>query len=139
MSGDLHLIKLCVGCDTVDELIAWRQTALPRGDPWILRTRQTPRRAAELTAGGSLFRVYRGVILSRQAILAVNTVGAGPEARCEITLNETVVLTSPTPRRAFQGWRYLVGQEAPRDLADGSGADAIPPELSRRLLEAGVW
>ena len=85
-----------------------------------------PRRAAELTTGGSLFRVYRGVILSRQRILAVNTVGAGPEARCEITLDETVVLTSPTPRRAFQGWRYLVGHEAPRDLADGSGRRRHP-------------
>lgn len=139
MSGDLHLIKLCVGCDSVDELVEWRKTAYRPGDPWILRTRQTPRRAGELEAGGSLFRVYRGVILSRQLILAVNTVGVGPESRCEITLDETVVLTSPTPRRAFQGWRYLAGREAPRDLADPSGAGEIPPELSRRLLEAGAW
>ncbi len=139
MSGDLHLIKLSVGCDSVDELIAWRKTAYGPADPWILRTRQTPRRAAELEAGGSLFRVYRGVILSRQRILAVNTVGEGPQSRCEITLDESVILTSPTRRRAFQGWRYLLGHEAPRDLTEGSGVAEIPPELSRRLLEAGVW
>ena len=139
MSGELHMIKLCVGCDSVDELIAWRKASRKTSDPWILRTRQTPRRAAELEAGGSLFRVYRGIVLSRQRILAVNTVGDKPASRCEITLDETVILTAPTPRRAFQGWRYLLGHEAPRDLTDASGAAEIPPELSRRLLEAGVW
>jgi hypothetical protein len=122
MAGPLHLIKLCVGCDSVDELLDWRAAQPMR--PWILRTRQTPRRAGELEAGGSLYRVFKGVILSRQCILQVSTVGEGPAARCEIALDETVVLTVPTPRRAFQGWRYLVAHEAPADLgamADGAG------------------
>ena len=139
MAGELHLIKLCVGCESVEELIAWRKSARPLAEPWILRTRQTPRRAGELEEGGSLFRVYRGVILSRQRILAVNTVVESGASRCEITLDETVVLTAPTPRRAFQGWRYLAGHEAPRDLGEASDAAGIPPELSRRLLEAGAW
>ena len=137
MAEPLHLIKLCVGCDSVDELLEWRSAQTTR--PWILRTRQTPRRADELQAGGSLYRVYKGVILSRQLILGVSTVGEGPAKRCEIALDETVTLTAPTPRRAFQGWRYLVAHEAPADLgAMGDGAD-IPHELSRKLLEAGVW
>lgn len=139
MAGELHLIKLCVGCDLVEELIDWRKTVSRPSEPWILRTRQMPKRAAELVEGGSVFRVYRGMILSRQRILAVDRVGEGPAARCEIILDERLVLTAPTPRRAFQGWRYLADHEAPRDLAAGSDLADLPPDLSRRLLEAGVW
>ncbi len=137
MADPLHLIKLCVGCDSVDELLDWRAAQGAR--PWILRTRQTPRRAEELRAGGSLYRVYKGVILSRQLILDVTTVSEGPAVRCEMVLDETVVLTLPTPRRAFQGWRYLLAHEAPADLGASSDGAGIPPELSRKLLEAGVW
>jgi hypothetical protein len=135
----LHLIKLCVGCDTVEELLDWRKAARGAGQPWILRTRQTPKRAAELVEGGSLYRVYKGLILSRQQILEVNTVGDGQARRCEVTLADQVVLTAPTPRRAFQGWRYLEPADAPADLGAAGEAAALPPELARRLREIGAW
>ncbi|HEY5289173.1 MAG TPA: DUF1489 domain-containing protein [Caulobacteraceae bacterium] len=135
----LHLIKLCVGCDTVEALLAWRGPSAGRGEPWILRTRQTPKRAAELADGGSLYRVYRGQILSRQRILAVRTVVAGPASRCEMTLDETVVRTVPTPRRAFQGWRYLAAGDAPGDLDQSGFAEDAPGDLVRRLRELGAW
>jgi hypothetical protein len=135
----LHLVKLCVGCDDVDELLAWRRNARVPGEPWILRTRQTPKLAERLVDGGSLYRVYKGLILSRQRILGVARVGEGPEKRCQITLDETVVLTAPTPRRAFQGWRYLPATDAPPDLDAAPGGAGLPPELARRLREAGAW
>jgi hypothetical protein len=135
----LHLIKLCVGCDTVEELLEWREASRVAGQPWILRTRQTPKRAAELVEGGSLFRVYKGFILSRQAILAVNTVGEGQTRRCEVTLDERVVRTTPTPRRPFQGWRYLAPADVPADIASLGEAAALPQDLARRLREVGVW
>jgi hypothetical protein len=135
----LHLIKLCVGCDTVEELLEWWATERAEGQPWILRTRQTPKRAGELVDGGSLYRVYKGFILSRQTILAVNTVGDGPARRCHITLDERVVLTAPTPRRAFQGWRYLDPADAPDDLASAGEVGAVPQALARRLREIGAW
>lgn len=134
----LHIIKLCVGCDTVEELLDWRKSQAAAGQPWILRTRQTPKRAAEVIEGGSLYRVYKGVVLSRQLILDVTTVGEGQNARCEMVLDETVVRVAPTPRRAFQGWRYLEAKDAPPDL-EGEVADSVPPELARQLREAGVW
>jgi hypothetical protein len=134
----LHLIKLCVGCDTVEELKDWRRSHDEPGRPWVMRTRQTPKRAAELVDGGSLYRIFKGFVLCRQRILAVDTVGAGPAARCEVTLEEAVVLTTPTPRRAFQGWRYLQPHEAPVDLM-GFSEDAAPPELAKRLREIGAW
>ncbi len=123
----------------MEDLLAWRaQTAKP-GLPWILRTRQTPKRAAELIDGGSLFRVYKGFILSRQRILAVATVGEGEARRCEMTLHETVVLTAPTPRRAFQGWRYLPADDAPPDLGEVGAQAPLPADLARRLREIGAW
>ena len=72
----LNLIKLCVGCDTVEELVDWHHSRGGR-EPWILHTRQTPKRGEELTQGGSLYRVFKGYILCRQRIFAVSTVGAG--------------------------------------------------------------
>ena len=135
----LHLIKLCVGCDTVDELLAWRESLRVSGQPWILRTRQTPKRGAELTDDGSLYRVYKGFILSRQRILRVDTIGAGPEKRCEMVLAETITLTQPTPRRPFQGWRYLRIEDAPPDIDDLTGQSNMPAALALRLREIGAW
>lgn len=130
----LHMIKLVVGCDTIEDLVAWHAEARP----WIMRTRQTPKRAAELLEGGSLYRVFRGAILCRQRILAVDTVGEGVTARCEVTVDPQIIRVAPTPRRAFQGWRYLEGTDAPPDMIGGEDGE-IPPELARQLREAGAW
>lgn len=133
----LHMIKLCVGADTVEDLLDWRHTQMA-GQPWVLRTRQTPKRAAEMVDGGSVYRVFKGAILCRQRILDVATVGDGVNARCEVTLDEEVVRVVPTPRRAFQGWRYLDGKDAPQDLLAEVFGD-VPPELARQLREVGAW
>ena len=133
----LNMIKLCVGAATVEDLLEWQRTREP-GGPWIMRTRQTPKRAAELVDGGSLYRVFKGVILCRQPILAVNTVGEGVTARCEVTLDPEPVRVAPTPRRAFQGWSYLDPKDAPPDMATDLDGE-MPQELARQLREAGVW
>jgi hypothetical protein len=135
----LHMIKLCVGCDTVEELLDWRRERRHAEPEWRLRTRQTPKRATELIDGGSLYRVFKGLILCRQPILAVETVGEGAGARCEIVLDPEVVRVAPTPRRAFQGWRYLTVDDAPADLSLDEGVDAAPPALVARLREIGAW
>ncbi|HLZ84984.1 MAG TPA: DUF1489 domain-containing protein [Caulobacteraceae bacterium] len=134
----LHMIKLCVGAATVEELIDWHATHNDPDGCWIMRTRQTPKRAAEMIDGGSLYRVFKGVILCRQAILDVTTVGEGIAARCEVKLDPTPVRVAPTPRRAFQGWRYLEPKDAPPDLSIEAFGD-VPTELARQLLEAGAW
>jgi hypothetical protein len=134
----LHMIKLCVGCDTVEELVAWRAAESEAGRPWLMHTRQTPKRAAEMIDGGSLYRVFKGVILCRQRILEVATVGQGADARCEVTLDPEVVRVAPTPRRAFQGWRYLEAEDAPPDLTQDIAGD-VPAELARQLRELGAW
>lgn len=131
------MIKLCVGAATVEELIDWRRTHMA-GPDWILRTRMTPKRAAEMIGQGSVYRVFKGVILCRQLILDIRTVGEGVAARCEVVLDEDVVRVAPTPRRAFQGWRYLEAKDAPPDLSSEAFGD-VPPELARELREIGAW
>lgn len=130
----LNMIKLVVGCDTIEDLMAWHKS----GRPWIMHTRQTPKRAAELLDGGSLYRVFKGAILCRQRILAVDTVGDGAAARCEVTVDPEIIRVAPTPRRAFQGWRYLEAKDVPPDLA-GEVDGEIPAELARQLREVGAW
>jgi hypothetical protein len=129
----LHLIKLCVGVSEVGELADWAAQRRP-----IVHTRQTPKRAAEILQGGSLYWVIKGQILVRQSILAIETIEEGPASRCEILLDQTPTRTAPQPRRAFQGWRYLTADDAPSDLSDNA-SETLPAELAVALRTLGAW
>ena len=135
----LHLIKLCVGCDSVEDLTDWWREQLAAGRACRVHTRQTPRRAEELIGGGSLYWVIKGFVLCRQRIVGVETVGEGVAARCHVALDPEIVLTQPTPRRAFQGWRYLEAKDAPMDLGKRrKGEQDLPPELLLELRQLGI-
>lgn len=136
----LHIIKLVVGVDTLDELVAWRRARAHAEPEWVVHTRVTPKRAAEVEEGGSIFRVIKGVIVCRQPVLRVETHGEGRESRCRLVVASEVVRVAPTARRPFQGWRYLEPDKAPPDLAgaDGEGGH-MPADLAIRLRELGAW
>ena len=142
MAETINLVKLCVGADGVEDLVAWQATAAARGPdgrPWHV-TRMWPKREAELLAGGSLYWVFRGVILARQRIVGLERVaGRDGVQRCGIVLEPRLVRTEPAPRKPFQGWRYLPASDAPRDL-DGARASeaALPPGLAMALADLGV-
>jgi len=142
----LHLIKLCVGCDSVAELEGWIAERLAekkkRGiaQEHVHTTRMMPKRADELVDGGSLHWVIRGELTCRQRILAVRPVvdrqGIG---RCELVLEPKVVPVRPRTFRAFQGWRYLAAGDAPPDLRRSApGAVLMPEPLRRELRELGL-
>ena len=142
----LHLIKLCVGCDSVKELEDWIRERLrakrKRGEAaeHIHTTRMMPRRAEELLDGGSLYWVIKGAMLCRQRLHDIRAVtdsdGIG---RCQLVLEPKLVLVDPRPFRAFQGWRYLAGGDAPADLdRSAPGARAMPEPLRRELRELGL-
>lgn len=138
----LHLQKLSVGTDGIDDLSAWqdqRRAQTPDGLPRHV-TRMWPKRADELLAGGSIFWVIKGTILCRQRILRLDAHDRGDGIRrCAIVLEPGLVPVAPTRRRAFQGWRYLAPGDAPPDLtAARQGEDALPAELSAALAEIGV-
>jgi hypothetical protein len=140
----VHLIKLCVGCDSVRDLEGWIKQKLKRKGrekpEHIHRTRMVPKRVAELTDGGSLYWVIRGEIMCRQRIRAIRPfVDKDGIGRCGVVLEPKVVPVEPRPHRAFQGWRYLVVKDAPRDLGKVSkGATAMPESMRRELRELGL-
>jgi hypothetical protein len=101
---------------------------------------QTPKRQAELE-GGSLYWVIKGVIQVRQKLIGFED-GARDDGSpcCHILLERKLVPVRPVPRRAFQGWRYLTGDDAPADLGKGGSGDvaALPPEMRCALTELGL-
>jgi hypothetical protein len=142
MAGDLHLVKLCVGAEKVEDLLAWQATQAARGPDGRPRhvTRMWPKKAPALLDGGSLYWVFKGVILARQPIRALEEVtGADGIRRCGIVLDANLVLTLARRKRPFQGWRYLPAGDAPPDLGPARSSEApLPPRLQAALAEIGV-
>ena len=139
----VHLIKLCVGCDTVEELAIWQAERLKRlkrarKTPELChRTLQTPRRRDEVLDGGSLYWVIKGFVLVRQRVLDLR-----PDAKddgtacCGIVLDKELVATRAHARRAFHGWRYLEVADAPKDagVVDAAVED-VPRGMRDELRE----
>lgn len=137
----LHILKLCVGADSVEDLAHWHHAnrhLWPAGTTAHV-TRMWPKREAELLDGGALYWVIKGVILARQRLLRLED-RTGPDGikRCALILDATLVRTEPAPRRPFQGWRYLDPADAPRDLTTRSTDDTLPPSLARALADIGL-
>ena len=144
MAATLHLLKLCVGADGIEDLIAWQADRMAERkaaglDPCPFHvTRMWPRQADALTGGGSLYWVFKGLVLARQRILALEPRrGDDGIERCAIRLDAEVIRTVPQPRRPFQGWRYLRPEDAPRDLMAQAAGD-VPAGLAAELALIGV-
>ncbi|PQV59237.1 hypothetical protein LX70_01061 [Defluviimonas denitrificans] len=142
MAESVHLLKLCVGAESVDDLLEWHRThpsPFPTGERRHV-TRMWPKREAEVLNGGSLYWVVKGVILCRQRILRLDEVDRGDGIRrCGIVMDPDVIRTEAAARRPFQGWRYLSPEDAPRDLPKGRETDsALPEEMALALAEIGL-
>lgn len=144
MSG-VHILKLCVGADRIEDLRQWQARQILAAKAAGLKplpvcgTRAWPKRRAEVLAGGSLYWVIGGLICVRQPILAIEPVTDDHGERCGLYLDPALTVTEPQPRRAFQGWRYLDLKDAPRDLDAAAGADALPEDLRKALVALGAW
>ena len=141
----LHLLKLCVGATSIEDLVQWQagrlEAARRAKQPVEIfhTTRMAPKRADELIAGGSLYWVIKGQIAARQTLLQIRPVvdpnGIG---RVQLLLAHEVVPVLPRPYRAFQGWRYLKGADAPGDIGEAGGIEHLPEPLRRELAELGL-
>jgi len=141
----LNLVKLCVGVSAIEELQAWIDYRLEQrslnGKPIEQKhtTRMIPKRADELLAGGSLYWVIKGNIQVRQHLLEIRpfTDKEGVR-RCDLVMEPRLIATQWQPRRAFQGWRYLAGEDAPADLGEDASRKALPQDLRSELSELGL-
>ncbi|MEF2550209.1 DUF1489 family protein [Aurantimonas sp. A2-1-M11] len=143
----LHLIKLCVGIGSVEELeehVAARLAAARlqgRAVEQAHVTRMVPKRIDELLDDGSLYWVIKGQVQVRQRLVAVQPFkDADDVGRCRLVLEPTFARTAWQPRRPFQGWRYLKPQDAPRDIGTGeSGEGDLPVDMQRELIDLGLF
>jgi hypothetical protein len=114
--SQIHLVKLCVGAPSLQDLLDWEKG---RGPIISLTTRNRPVRAQELAEGGSLYWVIKGFIVCRRPIIGFSSIKDGDEEKCLIELENRHIATQTQPRRPFQGWRYLKDCDAPADLIQG--------------------
>jgi hypothetical protein len=143
----LHLLKLCVGCDSIADLEDWIANSmalwrrLGKPEEQMHTTRMVPKRVDELLAGGSLYWVIKGRIACRQPLKDIRpfTDPTGV-SRCHLVLAPVVTPVEPRPCRPFQGWRYLDAASAPRDLSAETAAALaeMPEEMRRELAGLGL-
>lgn len=142
MGKTVHMIKLSVGTEDVAGLEAWQSQNRAQTDDGLPRhiTRMWPKRGDEILNGGSIYWVIKGVILCRQRVLRLDEYdSADGIRRCAIVCKPGLIRVEATPRRAFQGWRYLPEADVPSDLSQArQHEDALPIALTQALAEIGV-
>jgi hypothetical protein len=125
----LHLTKVAVGCADADLLRARLNGRVDAGETFIT-TRYRPTRHTELV-GGSLFWIIKHQLVARSQILRFEE---DERRHCLIRLDEALIPVRVRPKRAHQGWRYLVEADAPADLAgETDDLAALPTGLVREL------
>lgn len=142
----IHLQKLSVGSISIESLAAWQADVAVRraaqGMPALADhvTRMRPKQAAELLDNGSIYWVIKGMIQCRNPIVdLIETQTQDGRKACRIVLGPELIPVTPTPKRAFQGWRYLKPEDAPQDLAELGEAKNLPPHLRAKLVDLGAW
>ena len=144
----LHILKLCVGATTIEDLADWQtsrlalQTAQGKTPRVEHRTFQSPKRQADILDGGSLYWVIKGLIQVRQRIIGFDE-GQKDDGTpcCLLLLDRALVPLRPSPRRPFQGWRYLSADDAPPDLGNAASAAALAamtPKMRKDLADLGL-
>jgi len=142
----IHLQKLSVGSESIETLAAWQamvvERRLKRGQSGVHEhvTRMFPKQKQALLDGGSIYWVIKGMIQCRNNIVALEEVRRKDGVKaCSIQMDPELIPVVPTPKRPFQGWRYLQIDAAPADLTDVSGGADLPPELRTKLVDIGAW
>lgn len=142
----IHLQKLSVGSESIETLTAWQRHVVrkrkERGEAALHEhvTRMFPKNVDALLDGGSIYWVIKGQIQCRNEIVGLEEViGRDGIRRCAILMTPKVIPVVPTPKRPFQGWRYLKPEDAPSDLTAQSGGLELPSELRGRLSDLGAW
>ncbi|ODT69718.1 MAG: hypothetical protein ABS75_15725 [Pelagibacterium sp. SCN 63-23] len=139
----IHMVKLCVGVASVEELESYRDErahwwdADYGEDVHVHRTRMMPKRREEMEGKSSIYWVMSGAIVCRQQILRLaQFTNAEGIDYCDIIMSPDIVRTLPYPKRPFQGWRYLRPEDAPPDMEGNDNGNSA--ELAAELAKMGL-
>ena len=84
--------------------------------------------------------MIKGVIQCRNRVIDLQETRTNDGRKaCRIVLDPELVPVVPMPRRAFQGWRYLSQDDAPKDLSGLGDAADLPAKLRTKLVDLGAW
>lgn len=128
----LHLTKVAVGCASIEALRNRIARRVTQSGEVRVATRMRPRRAEELI-GGSLHWIVKHRIVACQQILRLDD---RPDGRIDIVCASDLVILSPVPKRAHQGWRYFEVEGTVAE--DDSGLGELPPALYSRLARLAL-
>jgi hypothetical protein len=141
----LHIIKLCVGAESIEDLAQWQAKRIKeqkkRGvkKPQLMHvTLMTPMRKDEVLDGGSLYWVIKGQIAVRQKLLDLKPTTKNGTPHCGLVYDPKLVPVQRRAHRAFQGWRYLDPKDAPADARGTKGLEKLPEDLQRELVSLGL-
>jgi len=133
----LHLIKLSVGSESIDDLRRWQAKHGAARPPLRHSTRNFPRRAEEILDGGSIYWVINRILSARQRILDITEGVKEDGTKCtDLILDPTLVPVRGRVMKPFQGWRYLSANDAPEDFGGPAQPRGELPEALRRELTA---
>ena len=131
----LHMSKVAVGCASLGTLQRRNEGRSADGTVAIT-TRFCPKRADELV-GGSRFWIIKHRITARQTILGFDVDAVA--RRTTIRLDAKLVPVRIVAKRAHQGWRYLLPDDAPHDFdGDDDGLSSLPPALLGKLVSLAL-
>lgn len=139
----LHIIKLSVGTEDVDQLAEFQRQRLKREGVLAHITRNTPKRADEILEGGSIYWVIKKFVRVRQRLVGIER-GVNSEGKpsCALVLDPELIRTELKEFRAFQGWRYFKQEEIPRDLnttnMSGAVKQELPDDMAAELKSLGL-
>ncbi len=119
------------------------QAARALADPPLRhQTRNMPKRAAEICAGGSIYWVINRAVQARQRITDIIPDSWDDGSKCAgLVLDPVLVRVAARAVKPFQGWRYLAPADAPADLAasaDVSGIDELPQAVRLALTHLAL-
>lgn len=140
----LHIIKLSVGSESLDGLVLWQKQCLKekkaKGQkPELIHvTRMTPKRAEEVLNGGYIYWVIKGYIVGKQKLLELRPMKKDGVPHCGLVYDKKMLPVRMTPRKAFQGWRYLDPKDAPPERKQGDNIDEMPVKMRKELADLGL-
>ena len=157
----LHLLKMAVGIADIEELRRVRAARIKQhGGSWVY-TRNQPRRAAAVLAGGSIYWVIRGQIRVRQRITGLRSERDDPNsgtrgrAYCLIEVDPELVVARAVAGMAPARSKRLPSaisrqmRAAPPDAPAGAPGEgwsmpeaaegAMPERMIAELRALGLW